>query len=98
MAKIIYSNEALSNLQVIEAYYLSERGSDVAFKVIDTILDRIDSLLINFPESGGPTASESLNRRGYRKLVLEAHVVIYSYDIDSGEIFIAHIYRESQNY
>lgn len=97
MVNIIYSDEANADIINITMYYLTEFGEETADKVINSILDRIE-VLADYPESGSETHSVRLNNAGFRKVVIESYVAIYSYETDTNNVYIHHIYRDSQNY
>lgn len=97
MTNIIYTKEALVNLSDIAEYYLAEFGQVTANKVINAILNRIEILVI-FPKSGSKTPSSTLNEEGYKKLVINNHVIIYLYKKHENTAYIYHIYRDRQNY
>lgn len=97
MANIIYSDEANTDIINIAMYYLTEFGVETADKVITSILDRIE-ILADYPDSGSETPNVRLNNAGFKKVVIENHVAIYSYDKEKNNVYVHHIYRASQNY
>ena len=68
---------AWEDLKHIEEWYLIQFGVETALKVSDQILNALERLE-SFPDSGSLTPDEWLSQQGYRIVVCERHVAIYS--------------------
>ena len=92
---IIWSLESKNELKYILYYFkFNLKETNIANKIYKKILDSID-ILEYFPE-GYPKLF--FNNISYRKLFIYKYVIIYEVNTNTKEVFILHIFHNTQNY
>ena len=92
--KILWTDEAVSDLENIFAYYLAEASFQVATTIVNDIVDAAAYLEIN-PNSGQREALLNDREHEYRYLVEGNYKIIYW--IDSDMINVATVFDCRQN-
>lgn len=94
--KIIWSEFAETQLDIIYEYYEKKAGSSVAKKLLKDIINE-PSKLINSPQIGQEEELLKDRETPYRYLVFKNYKLIYSVDNQNGFIKIADVFDTRQN-
>ncbi len=90
VAQVIWTNEALSDLEIIYDF-LAEKSPQAAQRIVEIILSRA-SQLESFPESGARLDRIKFNENDYRYLVEGNYKIIYTYRILNRVVYIATVF------
>lgn len=83
--KIFLTRKAYGDLRDIYHYIKEElQNKSSALKIIDEIEERI-RVLKDYPLSGSPVKDKILLKKGYRKLIINNYIALYTCD-DHGKI------------
>ncbi len=94
--KILYSSEALKDLDEIWEYILMELGNaDAAKNTINNVMNTIDALEV-FPERGTPLSAVVEIESDYRFVLSGSYMVFYR--VESQTVFIDRILYERREY
>lgn len=91
MAKVIWTEPALSNLNDI-AEYIEVSNPAAASKLVRTVFDKVDRLEL-FPESG--RIVEEIKELGYREVIVNPCRIIYKTEKETA--FILHVLRQERD-
>lgn len=96
--KIYLTRKAHRDLRDIYHYIKDELlNKSSALKVIDNIEDGI-RILKDYPKSGSPVKDEVLLKRGYRKLILDKYIALYTIDQQYKVVHIIRILYGKRDY
>lgn len=90
VAQVIWSNEALNDLEVIYDF-LAEKSQPAAQSIVEGILDRAKQLE-SFPESGARHNLLNIHSTEYRYLVEGHYKIIYTFQVQSHVVYITTIF------
>lgn len=86
---VFWSNEALNDLEIIYDF-LVEKSQPAAQRIVESILSRTKQLE-SFPESGTKLETK-VGSKEYRYLVEDNYKVIYCYQKETQEVYIAVVF------
>jgi toxin ParE1/3/4 len=90
VAQVIWSNEALNDLEAIYDF-LAEKSQSAAQRIVEGILSRMLQLE-SFPESGATQEKLNTSAIEYRYLVEGNYKIIYTYKSETRVVYIATIF------
>lgn len=90
VAQVIWSNQALNDLEIIYDFS-AEKSLSAAQRAVESILDRTCQLE-SFPESGAKYELINIGSNEYRYLVEGHYKVVYSYKAQSHAVYISTIF------
>ena len=96
MPNPVLSTEAKQDLKDIQKYISEEQESpQIALKVIESILDRIERLLV-FPNTGTLLSPKVNFPTNYRYAKAVSHLIFYRHE--RNKIYVDRIIHEKRNY
>ena len=83
MVEILFSPDALEDLQEIKSYIAYDLQNETAAEnTVRTIIDRIQRL-IDFPDMGAPLSSVAQTQSDYRYLICGSYTAFYRHEEDT---------------
>lgn len=93
MAKIIWSEPALADLDAI-ADYIALDKPDAATKLVQNVFEHVQQLQAH-PDSG--SIPRELKGLRYRQIVEPPCRIFYRHESKGGKVYIVHVMRSEQN-
>ncbi|MDA3808989.1 MAG: type II toxin-antitoxin system RelE/ParE family toxin [Spirochaetaceae bacterium] len=96
--KTFFTRKAYEDLRDIYRYIKEElQNNSSAIKIVDEVEERI-ATLEEYPLSGSLVQDEILQRKGYRKLIINNYIALYTTDDQQHEVHIIRIIYGKRDY
>jgi plasmid stabilization system protein ParE len=97
VAKIVWSDHAVSRLHQIFEFYVLNFDRDVAIKVVNTIEEAVTDLA-SFPEMGAiEPVSQAAGVGLFRYLIIRHHKAVYTFFPEFDTVLIATVFDARQD-
>ena len=96
--KTFLTRKAYEDLRGIYRYIKEElQNNSSAIKIVDELEERI-ALLEEYPQSGSLVQDDILQIKGYRKLIINNYIALYTVDDQRHEVHIIRIIYGKRDY
>lgn len=96
--KTFFTRKAYEDLRDLYRYIKEElQNNSSAIKIVDEVEERI-AVLEEFPLSGSFVQDATLQRKGYRKLIINNYIALYIVDDQQREVHIIRIIYGKRDY